>query len=351
MKSNTHHLYIHIPFCEEICTYCDFYRTKTKDENIKLKYIEKIINEIKNDNNKYKTIYIGGGTPNFINNNSLSNLLSTLKNKLFDKDYEFTIECNPEFINQSQIDIFKQNKVNRISIGVQTTNNEILKLLKRTHNIQTCINAITLLQKNKFNNISCDFIYNLPLLKISDLKETFNFIKKLKIKHVSFYSLELKEGSILTKQKYHLNTNIEEDQLDFIKNEFDKLNYFRYEISNWASDNMYISKHNLAYWNLSNWKGIGISSYGFENGEYYKYQGTILDWKKETWKWTNQEIFENILIMGLRKSEGIDLSIQKNLDAYNHFKNRLNHELIKIENNHLKAKNFDLLNEILLDII
>lgn len=168
---------------------------------------------------------------------------------------------------------------------------------------------------------------------------------------MSFYSLELKEGSILTKQKYRLNTNIEEDQLDFIKNEFNKLNYFRYEISNWASDNMYISKHNLAYWNLSNWKGIGISSYGFENGEYYKYQGTILDWKKETWKWTNQEIFENILIMGLRKSEGIDLSIQKNLDAYNHFKNRLNHELIKIENNHLKAKNFDLLNEILLDII
>lgn len=349
-KNNINHLYIHIPFCEEICTYCDFYRSKTKDENIKQKYVDIIVNQINNDNNTYETIYIGGGTPNYLNDILLNYLLSSLKNKLI-QDYEFTIECNPEFVTQSQINILKDNKVNRISLGVQTTNDSILKLLKRTHSINTCINAIKLLKTNGFNNISCDFIYNLPLLKTSDLIDVFKFIKDHQINHISFYSLELKEGSILTKRKYKLDTNVEEDQLEFIKNEFNKLNYIRYEISNWAINNNYISKHNLAYWNLNDWKGIGISSYGFENMNYYKNEGTILNWTKNNSEWDEKELYENILIMGLRKTNGIDLSIKQNKDAYNYFKNRLNHNLIEIKDNHLKAKNFDLLNDILLDII
>ncbi|MDE7075516.1 MAG: radical SAM protein, partial [Malacoplasma sp.] len=151
----TKHLYIHIPFCHEICTYCDFYRTKTNDKKIITKYIEKIVKEINSDFNIYKTIYIGGGTPNFLDETNLNYFLSSLKKNL-DQNCEFTIECNPEFITQTQIDVLIKNKVNRVSVGIQSTNDNILKLLKRTHHFNTAIKAIKLFQKNKITNISCD---------------------------------------------------------------------------------------------------------------------------------------------------------------------------------------------------
>lgn len=349
-KNKVEHLYIHIPFCQEICTYCDFYRTKTKDPNIINSYVKKIVSEIREDNNQYKTIYIGGGTPNFLNDKLLNELLSPLKNKL-QNNYEFTIEANPEFITRSQIKTLLKNNVNRVSMGVQTTNNNILKLLRRTHNIENVIEAINLLHKHGMKNISCDFIYNLPLLKNSDLEETFSFIEKYKINHISFYSLEIKEGSILNKQKYQINVDKEEHHLEQIKAYFSKLNYYRYEISNWALEPSYYSKHNIAYWDLKDWKAIGISGFGLENNIYYKNNGTILDWKKEETKWDDNELFENIFIMGLRKINGIDLSFERNKKAYLYLKDKINHDLVVIENNFIRAKNIDLLNDILIDII
>ncbi len=350
MKNNIEHLYIHIPFCKEICTYCDFYRTKTKDENIKEKYILKIIDELKDDNNKYKTIYLGGGTPNYLTDEMLDKLLSILSLKLENK-YEFTIECNPEFLNSSQAKILKKNKVNRVSLGVQTFNEGILKILKRGHRNIDVYNALKYLKENEINNISIDLIYNLPLLKKDDLYESFDFIKNNDIKHISFYSLEIKEGSILNKSKYKINKDIEEDQLEIIKKEFEKLNFNRYEISNWSISKEYESNHNKAYWDLKDWKSIGVSGYGFENNIYYYNEGNINDWKKVNQNWTKKDIYENIFIMGLRQVVGINLGNERNKEAFEYIKNKLNYDLIQIENNYLKAKNIDLLHNILLDII
>lgn len=350
MENNIKHLYVHIPFCKEICTYCDFYRTKTNDESIKQKYVDKIVDEINLDKNSYKTIYIGGGTPNFLNDFLLDKLLNALSKKA-EQNCEFTIECNPEFVNQNQINIFKKNNVNRISLGVQTFNETILKLLKRTHLNNDVYRSLKLLYDNKIDNVSIDLIYNLPLLKKSDLYESFDFIKANKIKHISFYALEIKEGSILNKKKYQIDENIEGDQLEIIREQFQKLNYDRYEISNWAINDNYYSKHNLAYWDMNDWKAIGISGYGLENNIYYANQGSILDWKKVDQKWTQKDFYENTFIMGLRKLKGIDLSIPKNLKAFEFLKPKLNFELLEINNNFIKAKNIDLLNNILLDII
>lgn len=350
MKNKTEHLYLHIPFCKEICTYCDFYRTKVNNENLKKRYVEKIIKEIKEDQNKFKTIYIGGGTPNFLNDELLNNLLKSLKDKL-QQNYEFTIECNPEFINENQVQIFINNNVNRISLGVQTLNETILKFLKRTHCNNDVYNALNLLFKNNLTNISLDFIYNLPLLKNKDIENSFKLIKDYKIKHISYYSLEIKKGSILNLQKYKIDENIEEEQLELIKKNFEDINYFRYEISNWAINKKYFSQHNLAYWDLKYWKSIGVSGYGYENDIYYQNLGNIDNWKKNEINWTKKELYQYILIMGLRKKEGINLKNKRNLNAYMFFKDKLNHDLIYIENNFLKAKNFDLLNNILLDII
>lgn len=350
MENKIKHLYIHIPFCKQICTYCDFYRTKTQDNNLKNTYIQKIVDQIKKDNNLYKTIYIGGGTPNYLEDKTLDLLLSSLKPKL-DNNFEFTIECNPEFVNQSQIDVFKKNHINRISLGIQTLNETILKLLKRTHNNLNVYNALNLLKKNNINNVSIDLIYNLPFLKNEDILQSFKLISKYNIKHVSFYSLEIKEGSIMNKMNYKIDTEIEEDQLDLICKEFEKLNYERYEISNWAYNNQFYSNHNLAYWNLDDWKAIGVSGYGLENNIYYKNEGNIDSWKKVDQKWTKKDFYENIFIMGLRKKDGIDLNIKKNYEAFLFLKPKLNFELLEIKNNFIKAKNIDLLNDILLDII
>ncbi|MCF0217913.1 MAG: radical SAM family heme chaperone HemW [Malacoplasma sp.] len=350
MTNNTKHLYIHIPFCKAICTYCDFYRTKTNDKNLINQYIQKIVNEIKQDNNVYQTIYIGGGTPNFLDDKLLNQLLSALNQKRA-KDCEFTIEANPEFINNSQCEILKHNQVNRVSLGIQTTNDTILALLKRTHQFKDCVNAIKILKKFQIYNISCDFIYNLPLLKITDLKKSFAFIKTYQIPHVSFYALEVKSGAILNKLNYKIDEDREAIQLEYLKNEFIKLNYNRYEISNWAINPSFESLHNLAYWNLEDWKAIGIAAYGYEKNVYYHNQGTLLEWEKNNTFWDDKETYINTFIMGLRKKNGIDLTIPRNLNAFDYLKNKLNFKLLTIENNFIKAKNFDLLNEILLDII
>lgn len=344
------HLYIHIPYCKYICTYCDFVRKIPKEESEIYNYINLIINEINKINHKLKTIYIGGGTPNYLSNEILSKLLDSL-NKNIDINTEFTIECNPDFLNDEQAKIFKKFNVNRISLGIQTTNNNILKLINRKHTIEQAKNAIYILQKNNIDNISCDFIYNLPLLKEKDLIESIDFCLENKIKHISFYSLEIKEGSIMNKMREKIDKDKEEDQLEFIIKKLNKTNFKRYEVSNWSLNDNFKSQHNLSYWKMKDWKGIGYSSYGFEKFDYYYINGDYLNHKKESNIISKKEFYQYILMMGLRMIDGINLSDKNNYEAYSFFKEKLNHELLEIKNNFLKAKNINLLDEILLDII
>jgi oxygen-independent coproporphyrinogen-3 oxidase len=162
---------------------------------------------------------------------------------------EFTIECNPEFITKTQCEILKKNGVNRISLGIQSTNDEIVKKYNRSHNMEIVNAAIEMLcDYGKINNISCDFIYGFSEQTFSDLKNDITFVTKNdKIKHVSFYSLELKENSILTKNKYHLDEEKIDDMFSFLLEELKKSEFIRYEISSFAKDEKYFSKHNIAY--------------------------------------------------------------------------------------------------------
>ncbi|GHU50782.1 hypothetical protein FACS189459_5300 [Bacilli bacterium] len=241
------YLYIHIPFCKSICTYCDFIRKIGCSKEIEC-YVNKIIDEL---NNKYKdysfkTIYIGGGTPNSLNDIILDKLLFTCS-KLLQQKYEFTIECNPEFVNQKQIDIFKKNKVNRISLGIQSTNNKTLKEIGRKYTIEEAKKAIDLFYLNNINNVSIDFMYGFGNDTTQDIKNDFDFIVNNNIKHYSFYSLELKEGSIMTKQHKKLNDNLIDSLLEKVILLSKQYNYKRYEVSNFAISEQYESLHNKAY--------------------------------------------------------------------------------------------------------
>lgn len=344
--SKPKHLYIHIPFCNSICKYCDFVRFISNDE-IKEKYIDIIINEINKLNWKFNSIYIGGGTPNSLNNQLLSKLLFSLQ-KLINKKTEFTIECNPECISNEQIILFKKYKVNRVSVGVQTLNQDILTKYNRKHTNLQIINAIDLFKKNGIKNISCDFIYGFNEQTNEDLLDCIDFIYKHKISHFSFYSLEVKDNSILKKENYKLNDNKIQDMFEFIINNINST-YNRYEISNWSISKKTESIHNKCYWKTDDWIGIGLGASGLENKILYTNIGNFDNWKKNEIKLSKKDYYFQILMMGLRLKEGIDLSIKKNKDAFNFFKDKIKDSLC-IKNNFLYAPNINLINNILIDI-
>lgn len=344
----TKHLYIHIPLCKTICTFCDFKRELlcAHDPDKLVNYLIKKMKKF--SHHQFKTIYIGGGTPNALSDKQLNFLLKNIKPYL-NKNYEFTIECNPDLVTKTQVEILKQNKVNRISLGVQSTNNKILKILNRTHTIQTCIEAISLFRKSGFKNISVDFMYALPLMSINDVIEAVKFVKLQKVQHVSFYGLDLKPGAILTRQKYKINLDDESDQLELAIKEFDKIGFKRYEVSNWAESPKYQSRHNLAYWLTKDWSAIGYGACGFENRMYYEYVGTIKRPKKVQRKLSELEYYQQVLIMGLRLFKGINVNIQPYKKAYEMFKSKLNN--VTLKNGFLFCNNINLLNNSIINII
>ncbi len=346
-------LYIHIPFCKSICTYCYFVRSIPKTATEIDKYLDYLIQKIKIEckNKKFETIYIGGGTPNCLSKLQLSRLLNECHDHLA-KNGEFTIECNPEFVTDIQAKILKKYNVNRVSLGAQTLNPKILKLFNRKHNNTQLIKSIKALRKHNINNINVDFIYGFNLMNIANIKEAIDFIKIYKIPHVSFYSLELKEGSILNKLNYQINEEKNDQQFKFIIQYLKKSHYKRYEVSNWCLDKSFICKHNLSYWKSNDWKAIGLGAYGLENKNYYFYyknkQNKIC---KQNTKLSLKDYYFQIISMGLRLIEGIDLKIDKNKKAFEYFKTKIDPKLIKIKNNKLIAKNINQLDNILIEII
>ena len=348
MTKKVEHLYIHVPFCKSICSYCDFVRSIPKCAGEINRYLINIVKDIKHKckSLKFKTIYVGGGTPNSLTNEQLKVLLSELSKHL-KKTYEFTIECNPEFINQSQIDIFKKYKVNRISLGVQTRNNKILKEFNRKHTNAQVDKAIKLLQKNKLNNISVDFIYGYSKMTKQDIDKDIKFVLDNHIPHASFYSLELKSNSILTKSKYQLDDELIDKQLAYIIKKFKDINYARYEVSNWCLNKKYQSQHNLAYWNTKPWKAFGNGAYGFENMIYYHIDKD----KKISHIYSCKEYYQHILIMGLRLVNGFDLKNQDHKKAWDYFKNKIDPKLYFVKNNNVIVKDINKLDDILINII
>ena len=351
MKNKVDSLYIHIPFCKSICTYCDFVRKVAKCQKEEDDYIDKICNQINEEcKGKFKTIYIGGGTPNSLSQNNLNLLLATCK-KFIAKDCEFTIECNPEFINQDQVDIFKKFGVNRISLGVQTLNEKVNKIFNRKHTNKDIINAIELLRKNKIENISLDFIYGYHLIKQEDIENNLKFIINNKIPHCSFYSLEIKENSVLAKQKYQLDDEIIDQEFKFIIDMMKKYKYQRYEISNWCIDKKHQCQHNLAYWNTNDWKAIGLGAYGLENRNYYYYSGNTTNLKKINTKYNDKDYYFQVIMMGFRLIKGLDLKNPIHLKAFNFYKDKIDSKLITVTKDNVKVKNVNKLDDILISLI
>ena len=261
-------VYIHIPFCKNICTYCDFCKMYY-NENWIDKYLESLDNEIKENykNEKISTLYLGGGTPSCLPVIYLKKLFKIIDKINLDNNYEFTIECNIEDITEEKLKLFTLNKVNRLSIGIQSFNNKILKYLGRNYNSDIIDKKIKLAKKY-FDNINIDLIYAVKNQTIKDLKDDIDRFLKLDISHISCYSLMIENNTILSNnnEKY-IDEDLDRNMYDLICGKL-KEKYNHYEISNFAKKG-YESKHNLSYWNNNEYYGFGLSASGYINNIRY----------------------------------------------------------------------------------
>ena len=355
-------VYIHIPFCNSICSYCDF---------CKMFYDKKLVDDYLDALNKeillnYKgeiidTIYIGGGTPSALNSEELEKLFNILKIFKLNKTYEYTFECNIESIDELKLKILSVNGVNRLSIGIETFNNKFLNYLNRNHN-EDDIKKIEICKKY-FNNINVDLMYAFKNQTIEDVKNDIKQFVKLDVPHISTYSLIIEPH---TKLYINKEKNIDEDldfkMYDYICKELKNHGFNHYEISNFAKEG-YESKHNLNYWNNNEYYGFGLGAGGFVNNVRYsntrninKYiSGSYLSEQEEMDINTN---IENELILGFRKTNGIDVDVVNkkyniNIEDNINIKRLLDEKKLIKENNHIfiNDKYLYLSNEILINFI
>lgn len=339
-------LYIHIPYCKKICNYCDFSKKIINDEEsiILIMDLCKTLNSTKK---KYKTIYIGGGTPSCLDKSLLELLLKTTSKHL-KNNYEFTIESNVEDINIDKLKLYKKYKVNRLSIGVQTFNDKCLKIINRDFSSIDIINNINLAKKY-INNINIDLIYGGFYSNFDILKDDLNEIIKLNPNHVSIYSLQINKNTIFYNQRHN---ELDQDELykqyKYICAYLKKNHYIHYEISNFSKRNYY-SRHNMIYWNNNFYDALGPGSSGYQKGLRYKYTSNVLDYiqnktliEKETINENND--FEYQVFLNLRTRNGLDINKinQKfKINFLEKYKNNLNllekNKFIKIKNNKVKV--------------
>lgn len=370
-------IYIHFPFCASKCKYCNFTSFCGKDD-MQLKYFQALIKEINGFKAKdicIDTIFIGGGTPSIMFDGCISTLLSEIrKNFIVLDDAEITLEANPNSVNKLKAQEWKESGVNRVSVGLQTTNQNSLKLIGRPHTKQDYINAIDCVRSCGIININTDCLIGLPRQRQADVRKTLGLILKLGCTHVSVYSLILEENTPLFDMVCNGDVKLpkEEKVLGMYNyaNKFLQENGFnRYEVSNFASDK-FECKHNLNTWQMHEYIGFGVSAHGYFNGKRYSNVTTIEEYIKlislgkkailEEEYVTKQETFEETMMLGLRTRYGVDLKKIKEtygIDLREEKKSEIDefkkNSLIVIEKDNLivTSVGMPVLNKIILELV
>lgn len=266
-------IYIHIPFCVKKCDYCDFLSAPA-DLETKEKYVEALINEIKLNKNKMSeyvvdTVFIGGGTPSLLEENQISKIMSVLRDNCnMSENPEITIECNPGTITESKLLEYKKSGINRISFGLQSTNDEELKSIGRIHNYAGFLESYNLARKCGFDNINVDLMSALPGQTLKSYEETLNKVVRLEPEHISAYSLIVEENTLMydrVKKAQIKGINILPDEeserkMYYLTNNILRSNgYRKYEISNYSKPGKEC-KHNIGYWQRKEYLGFGIGA-------------------------------------------------------------------------------------------
>lgn len=322
-------LYIHVPFCVRKCAYCDFLSSVQNDETIE-KYVIGLLKEIQAyaftelvSNHEVTSIFIGGGTPSLLNGSQIQRIFATLESSFkISKDAEITIEANPGTVTKEKLEIYRACGINRISFGLQSTNNEELKLLGRIHTYEEFLESFTLARTCGFNNINVDLISAIPKQTLASWEETLQNVIALQPEHISAYSLIVEEGTPFAKVygegcpcERDLPDEEEERKIYYRTEELlKKAGYHRYEISNYAKRGKEC-KHNLGYWERREYLGIGLGASSLIDNTRYKNTDNLSYYLKHTEETTviqediqilsTKEQMEEFMFLGLRKMEGI----------------------------------------------
>ena len=316
--------YIHIPFCKKICTYCDFCKFYYNADWVK-KYLISLDNEInlKYKREKLNTLYIGGGTPSSLDIDLFEELLKICERFNLNDNYEYTIEFNPEDINEDKLSLCKEYGVNRISIGIESFNKDNLNYLGR--NYLNFKDKITLVKKY-FNNINVDLIYGLNIENLDILNEDLDDILDLNVPHISCYSLIIENNTILNNKGIkEISEDLDYDMYKLINNRLKDYNH--YEISNYAKDG-YESRHNLTYWNNEEYYGFGVGASSYINNRRINNSKDILSYLSKEYRSNEEELtiedkISYELILGFRKTKGINM---------NNFHKKYNKDILSLYN-------------------
>ena len=357
-------VYIHIPFCKSICSYCDFCKMIYSES-----WLDTYLSELELEIDKYyegdeiNTVYIGGGTPSSLNSNQLIKLFGIIKSKFdLSKLKEFTFEMNVNDINQELCEILKNNRVNRVSVGVESFDEFNLKFLNRKHNKKEIINNIKLLKSYGFN-INVDLIYALPTETFSTFKSDLNHIIMLDVNHISTYSLIIEENTMLYKNNIkNIDEELDYKMYDYICKKLKSKGYTHYEVSNFSKPG-YESIHNLTYWNNSEYYGFGLGASGYINGVRYDNTRSLNKYINHEYRLnevivSKKEDMENELILGLRKLSGVNVynfyeKFNENIQDIFNIKDAVKNGLLKLEGNYLMIPEDKvyIMNEIINNII
>ena len=369
MKKEELGIYIHIPFCMQKCLYCDFVSYINKSECVK-EYINCMIKEIQSyDFKKYNitTIYIGGGTPSFIESDYIKEIINVIQNKLEKndtrwEDIEITIEVNPGTVTLEKLNDYKTVGINRISLGLQATQDRLLKQIGRIHNYKDFLEAYELLKRVGFNNINVDLMIGLPNQSIKDLKESLEKIIKLNPNHISVYSLIIEDGTpisiLLDEEKIKLpDEEIERQMYWYVKNKLELNGYNHYEISNFSKKGKE-SKHNLNCWKQKQYIGIGAAAHSYFKDIRYSNTNNIEEYiknikennieknRKIEEKQTIEDKKNEFMMLGFRMIEGVNIAdfkakfVDNPLYVYREKIKKLTDEgLIEVDLNNIKLTN------------
>ena len=322
--------YIHIPFCEHICYYCDFNKVFLEGQPVD-EYIEALLKEARlalrqNPVEKMETLYVGGGTPTSLTASQLERLLSGLREILPYYNGEFTVEANPGDLTADKLDVMKNYGVNRLSMGVQTFDDRLLKKIGRKHTAQDVYDTIQLLEEKDFSNVTIDLIYALPGQSLESFRDTVTRALALDLPHYALYSLILENQTMfmnwVRRGKMHLpEQELEAQMYAETIDAMEKAGRKQYEISNFAKPG-FESQHNLVYWNNQNYFGLGAGASGYLGNRRYKNRGPIQHYLKslkndqlpvlEEEILTQKAQIEEEMFLGLRKILGVDKTVFEN---------------------------------------
>ncbi|EOH87490.1 radical SAM family heme chaperone HemW [Enterococcus villorum] len=316
--------YIHIPFCEHICYYCDFNKVFLEGQPVD-EYVEMLLKEMKIMIEKYpvkklETLYVGGGTPTSLSAKQLDRLLSGARDILpFEDGKEFTVEANPGDLTQEKLRVMKNYGVNRLSMGVQTFDNQLLKKIGRKHTAEDVYQTMRFLEEENFRNVSIDLIYALPGQTLAGYRETLHQALALDLPHYSLYSLILENKTMfmnwvrqgrLQFPDQETETRMFEETIEAME----KQNRHQYEISNFGMTG-YESQHNLMYWNNEHYFGFGAGASGYLENKRYRNKGPIQHYLRplreeklpvlEIEELSMKNQIEEEMFLGLRKKTGI----------------------------------------------